>query len=350
MFVHHTSIIKNNPRKCIRSIGDGETVEFDVVTGTKRNEAINVTGSAGANVQGGKYAADRRIYRGIVRRPVQHDHEEEGKVQHKFSGQPSLRLYRRRYYDGYARPQQRRYEENIKKGGDVGAPRSSYSPSYYQGSRHYFCGPPAGDGQGVRERGRGRRHGRTLGSGGHSHKDEPRKDCDPIPTKNLQKKPGVQTATPLESSSESSNSDSDSDRYVIPQRRPLRAMNDRSPSIINTDISKPLESVNLQSSGSGQYGSNLSEQASIFTVPYSVSMENTPLTQPETSVELSVQRSTRVEAEPDRQSVSLILSPQESQRSEKTGLGQQPLRFSTRDRKPPDRLGQWAFSQNVYYV
>ena len=175
-------------------------------------------------------------------------------------------------------------------------------PSYYHGSRHYFFGPPAGDGQGVRERGRGRRHGRTLGSGGHSNKDEPRKDCDLIPTKDLQKKPGVQTATPLESSSESSNSDSDSDRYVIPQRRPLRAMNDRSPSIINTDISKPLESVNLQSSGSGQYGSNLSEQASIFTVPYSISRENTPLTQPETSVELSVQSSTRVEAEPDRQS------------------------------------------------
>ncbi|KAL3888435.1 hypothetical protein ACJMK2_000802 [Sinanodonta woodiana] len=185
VFVHHTSIIKNNPRKCIRNIGDGETVEFDEVTGTKRKEAINITGSAGANVQGGKYAADRRIYRGIVRRPVQHDHEEEGKVQHKFSGQPSRRPYRRRYYDGYARPQQRRYEENIRKGGDVSAPRSSYSPSYYQGSRHYFCGPPAGDGQGVRERGRGRRHGRTLGSGGHSHKDEPRKDCDPIPTKNL---------------------------------------------------------------------------------------------------------------------------------------------------------------------
>ncbi|KAL3872485.1 hypothetical protein ACJMK2_040407 [Sinanodonta woodiana] len=184
VFVHQTSIIKNNHRKSIRSIGDGETVEFDVVTGTKRNEAINVTGPAGMNVQGGKYAADRRIYRGIVRRPIQHDQEEEGKVQHKFSGQPSRRPYHRRYYDGYARPQQRRYEENIKKSGDVGAPRrSSYFPSYYQGSRYYFGGPPAGDGQGVRGRGRGRRHGRKLGSGGHSHKDVPRKDCDLIPRK-----------------------------------------------------------------------------------------------------------------------------------------------------------------------
>ena len=51
LFVHQTVIVKHNPKKAIRSLDDGERVEFDVVAGERGAEASNVSGPEGSRVE-----------------------------------------------------------------------------------------------------------------------------------------------------------------------------------------------------------------------------------------------------------------------------------------------------------
>lgn len=54
---------QNNLYKNKRSVGKGETAEFDVVVGEKVREAANVTRPDGKPMQGSPYAMDRRRFR-----------------------------------------------------------------------------------------------------------------------------------------------------------------------------------------------------------------------------------------------------------------------------------------------
>lgn len=50
VYAHHSAIIKKNPAHSVRSLADGELVQFNIVEGEKGLEAADITGVNGGSV------------------------------------------------------------------------------------------------------------------------------------------------------------------------------------------------------------------------------------------------------------------------------------------------------------
>jgi len=133
VFVHQTAIVKNNPKKAVRSVGDGELVEFDVVVGEKGNEAANVTGPDGDEVRGSPFAADGGRYRSYYPRSRGRGYPRRYRSSYRGRGPPRFRGGKGSAPSDQVDEDSGDQEESPQN--DRGKPDAQYTNGYGRGSR-----------------------------------------------------------------------------------------------------------------------------------------------------------------------------------------------------------------------
>ncbi|XP_057616650.1 Y-box-binding protein 1-like [Chionomys nivalis] len=140
IFIHQSAIKIKNPKKYLRRVGDGESVEFDIVEGEKGAMASNVTGPGGIEVRGSKYASEHNQYR-CCRGRRGPPHNSQKYYQNNKSGRKKEQS--ECAHDGEAKQDQKRQVMEGAGHQDTKGPGVPVRPHMYRNYRPQFCrGPP----------------------------------------------------------------------------------------------------------------------------------------------------------------------------------------------------------------
>lgn len=90
VYAHYSAIVNKNPNHRVRSLADGELVQFNITEGSKGAEASDITGLDGGPVQGSEYARPKAQLRSTSERARSLDNKTSRKPQDNSSLSPTF--------------------------------------------------------------------------------------------------------------------------------------------------------------------------------------------------------------------------------------------------------------------